>query len=84
MSFLDFFRTLGNITATPTTNMTLPMTPLAGMLGFKMPRYRGSYEESGGEKDKETEEDKMARHEKHPHFEWVSIWGIFSIELGIF
>ena len=36
------------------------------------------------EKAKEIEEDKMPRHEKHPPFRWVSIWGIFTVKLGIF
>ena len=37
-----------------------------------------------GENDKETEEDKMPRHEKHPPFRWVSIWGIFYFKVGDF
>ena len=35
-----------------------------------------------GEKNQETEKDKMPRHEKHPPFRWVSIWGIFYCETG--
>ena len=37
-----------------------------------------------GEKDKEIEEDKMPRREKHPPFRWVSIWGIFCCKTGDF
>ena len=48
-----------------------------------MSRNREICEESG-EKDKETEEDKMPRHEKHPPFRWVSICGIFYCKTGDF
>ena len=37
-----------------------------------------------GEKNKETEEDKMPEHEQHPPFRWVSIWGIFHCKTGEF
>ena len=49
-----------------------------------MSRNRGRYEESGVEKDKETEENKMPRHEKHPPFRWVSIWVFFYCRTGDF
>ena len=61
----------------------MPITPLAGaILGCKMSRNIGKYEESGGEKDKYTEEDRMPRHEKHPPFRWVPFWGIFYCKTG--
>ena len=35
-----------------------------------------------GKKDKETEEDKMPKHEKHLPFRWVSIGGLFHCKTG--
>ena len=65
--------------------MYIYITPFSGpFLGVRMSRNRGKYEESGGEKDKETDEDKMLRHEKHPPSEWVSIWVFIAVKLGIF
>ena len=47
-----------------------------------MSRSRGRYEESRREKDKETEEDTLPKHEKHPPFRSVSLGGIFNCKIG--
>ena len=38
----------------------------------------------GGRNDKETEEEEMPRHEKHPPFRWVSMGAFFIVKLVIF
>ena len=37
-----------------------------------------------GKKDKETEADKMPRHEEHSPFRWASVWGIVCCKTGDF
>ena len=49
-----------------------------------MPTYRGRYEESGGEKEKETEEDK-SQNMKDTHLLGGCLFGaFFTVKLGIF